>query len=64
MANEHTMVGNSSYEKVKTFKYFVSLLKNQNCVHMEIKCRPKAVNNFYYSGYNFPKNLKIKIYIK
>ena len=27
MANEHIMLGSNSYEKVKTFNYFASLLK-------------------------------------
>ena len=33
MVNEHG--------KVKTFKYLVSLLTNQNSIHEEIKCRLK-----------------------
>ena len=38
MANELITVGSNSYEKVKTFKYLVSLLTNQNYIHKEIKC--------------------------
>ena len=45
MANEHIMVSNNSYEKVKTFKYLGSLLQNQNDLQEEIKCRLKAGNS-------------------
>ena len=48
MANEHITVGSNSYEKVKTFKYLASLLKNQNYVHEEIKCGLKAGNSCFY----------------
>ena len=30
IVNEHIRIGSNSYEKVKTFKYLVSLLTNQN----------------------------------
>ena len=30
IANEHIKIGSNSYEKVKTFKYLISLLTNQN----------------------------------
>ena len=49
MANEHIAVGNSLYERVKTFKYLGSFLTNQNSIHEEIKCRYKAGNSCYYS---------------
>ena len=39
MANEHIKIGSNPYEKVKTFKYLGSLLKNQNSIQEEIKCR-------------------------
>ena len=45
MANDLMTVGSISYEEVKTFKYIGSLLKNQNSIHEEIKCRRKG----YYS---------------
>ena len=54
--------------RVKTFKYFGSLLINQNSIQEEIKCRLKAGNSSYYWVQTlFPsrllsKNLKIKIY--
>ena len=49
IANAHIKIGRNSYEKVKTFKYLGSLLKNQNSIHEEIKCRLKAGNSCYYS---------------
>ena len=48
IANEHDKIGSNSYEKVKTFKYFGSLLTNQNSNQEEIKCRLKAGNSCYY----------------
>ena len=33
MTNEHIAVRSNSYENVKTFKYFGSLLTNQNSIH-------------------------------
>ena len=42
IANEHIKIGSNSYEKVKSFKYFDSLLTNQNSIQEEIKCRLKA----------------------
>ena len=68
IANEHIRIGSNSYEKVKTFKYLGSLVKNLNYVHEEIKCRIKAGNSCYYSvptllsSRLLPKNFKIKIY--
>ena len=48
---------------MKTFKYFDSLLTNQNYIQEEIKFRHKAGNSCYYSCIlDFSKNLKIKIY--
>jgi hypothetical protein len=38
IVNEHIVVGSNSYEKVKTFKYFGSLLTNQNSIQEEMKC--------------------------
>ena len=55
-------------KKVKTFKYLVSLVKNQNSIQEEIKRRFKAENSCYYllqtllSPRFLSKNLKIKIY--
>ena len=68
MIIEHIVVGNNSYEKVKTFKCFDSLLTTQNSIHEEIKCRLTAENSCYYSLQTLlpsrllSKNLKIKIH--
>ena len=48
----HIKIGSNSYEKVKTFKYLGSLLKNQNSIQEEIKCILKAGNSCYYSVQN------------
>ena len=65
IVNEDIKIGSNSYEKVKTFKYLGFLLKNQNSIHDEIKCRLKAsyysVQTLLSSRLLF-KNLKIKIY--
>ena len=37
IANEHVWIGNNFYEKVKTFKYLGSLVKNQNSIQEKIK---------------------------
>ena len=53
---------------LKTFKYWRSLLTNENYILEEIKCRLKAGNSCYYSVQTLlssrllSKNLKIKIY--
>ena len=68
MANEHIGIGSNSYEKLKTFKYFGSLLTNKNSIHEEIKCRLKAGNSCcfsvetVFSSRLLSKNLNIKIY--
>jgi hypothetical protein len=36
-----------SYEKVKTFKFLDSLLKNKNSIQEEIQCRLKARKSCY-----------------
>ena len=41
IVNAHINIGSNSYEKVKTFKYLSSLLKHQNSIQEEIKCRLK-----------------------
>ena len=57
MAHKHIIVGNNSYEKVKTFKYVGSLLINENSIHGEIKCRLKARNSCCYSAQTFSSSL-------
>ena len=49
IANTHIKIGSNSYEKLKTLKYLGSLLRNQNFIQEEIKCRLKAGNSCYYS---------------
>ena len=65
----HSMkVVNSSIERVDEFKYFGTILTNQNYIREEIKSRLKLRNACYYSVQNLlsssllSKNLKIKIY--
>ena len=55
MANEHITVGNNSYEKVKTFKYLGYLLKNQNFIHEEMKCKLKIAlqDNIIFTKQNY-----------
>ena len=53
MANEHMTVGSNSYEKVKIFKYFGSLLISQNSIHEEVKCRLKAGNECIMESKHF-----------
>ena len=64
IANVHIKIGSNSYEKVKTFKYLGTLLRNQNYIQEEIKCRLKAGNSVQtlLSSRLLSKNLKIKIY--
>ena len=45
IANEDIKIGSNSCEKVKTFKYLGSLLKNQNSIQEEVTCRLKAGNS-------------------
>jgi hypothetical protein len=33
MVNGNITVGSNFYEKVETYKYLISLLKNQNSIH-------------------------------
>jgi len=58
-----SQIDNSSFERVEEFKYFGTNLTNQNCIHEEIKSRPKSgqVQNILSSSLLI-KNLKIKIH--
>ena len=65
----HSMkIDNSSFERVKEFKYLGTMLTNQNSIQEEIKSRLKSGNACYHSVQNLlsssllSKNLKIKIY--
>ena len=53
--NAHIKIGSNSYEKVTNFKYFGSLLTNQNYIQEEIKCRQSRKFMLLFSP-------KIKIY--
>ena len=59
---------NSTFERVEDFKYFVTTLKNQNYIQVEIKSRMKSGNACFHSVHNFfssgllSKHLKNKIY--
>ena len=61
-------VDNSTFERVKEFKYFGTTLTNQNSITEEIKCRLRSGNACYHSVQNLwssrllSKNLNTKIY--
>jgi hypothetical protein len=61
-------IGNSSFERVKEFKYLGTTLINQNSFQEEIKSKLKSGNACSHSVQNLlsssllSKNLKIKIY--
>ena len=58
---------NSSFERVKEFKYFGTILTYQNSIQEEIKSRLKSGNVFYHLVQNslssslLSKNVTIKI---
>ena len=65
MTDEHIKIGSNSYEKVKTLKSLGSLLRNENFIQMEIKCRLKEGNKLYYSVLSprlLSTNLKMVMY--
>ena len=61
-------IDNSTFERVKEFKYLGATLTNQNYIAEEIKSRLRSGNACYHSVQNLlsyrllSKNLKIKIY--
>jgi len=62
------MIDNTSFEKVKEFKYLGTTLTNQSSVQEEFKSRLKSGNTCYHSVQNLLSsrllsiNAKIKIY--
>ena len=40
------------FGKVKTFQYVGSLLKNQNYIYEEIKCKLNSGNSYYFSAFS------------
>ena len=46
MTNEHIMIDNNLYEKVKMLKYLGSFLANQSSIYEEIKSILKAGNSY------------------
>ena len=62
------MIDNSTFERVKEFKYLGTTLTNQNSIQEEIKSRLRSGNACYHSVQSLlfsrllSKNLKTKIY--
>jgi hypothetical protein len=62
-----TKIANRSFEEVAKFKYFGTILTDQNCMHEEIKSRLNSGNACYHSIQNLlsccllSRNSKVKI---
>jgi hypothetical protein len=46
--NQNIRIANELFESVATLKYLRTMLKNQNDIHDEIKCRLNSGNACYY----------------
>jgi hypothetical protein len=66
--SNYIRVANKSFENVEKFKCFGSTLRDQNCIHEEIRSRLNSGNASYHAVQNLLfsrllyRNVKIKIY--